>query len=362
MKFVYQIKSPLVLEISGKDAPRYLHNRLSNQIKELPVGRWTFAAALSPQGKTEGFFKVFRLAGESASGDKFIVICDGGDHSEVTAALLRYKVADRVDVKDLSQSAIMLSFAEIDLPSQSLSYPANSSSAQDLPGAISGSIAESLSNILNISITRFDKPLGEFQLSIADEICVLASKTNRLATSFKIAHNKGLIDAPEQDYLLISNNTDSYLKASELLKKLNLNGWNLLSELDQAFLRILGGIPAFPSELNAKTLFSESDLMYAVSFRKGCYVGQEVIEKIDAHGKLAKRLARIMFSDKVDLAEGEVISYNSDKIGRIYSSSYLEDESLRTSAPASTLAFCSIDADITAGTKVQVGTHTGEIF
>lgn len=362
MKFVYQIKSPLVLEISGKDAPRYLHNRLSNQIKELPVGRWTFAAALSPQGKTEGFFKVFRLAGESASGDKFIVICDGGDHSEVTAALLRYKVADRVDVKDLSQSAIMLSFAEIDTPSQILSYPSNSSSIQDLPENLPSSIAKSLSSILNLTITGLDKPLGEFQLSIEDKFCILASKANRLATSFKIAQNKGLIDSPEQDYLLILNDTESCLKASELLEKLKLNGWNLLSEPTQDFLRILGGIPAFPSELNAKTLFSESDLMYAVSFRKGCYVGQEVIEKIDAHGKLAKRLARIMFSDKVDLTEGEVISYNSDKIGRIYSSSYLEDESLRTSAPASTLAFCSIDADITAGTKVQVGTHTGEIF
>ena len=362
MKFVYQIKDPLVLEISGRDAPRYLHNRLSNQIKELPVGRWTYAAALSPQGKTEGFFKIFRDVGTSPSGERFIVVCDGGEHAEVTAALLRYKVADRVEVKDISQSAFLFSFADIDLPLQKLTDVIDVASNQQLLDDIGAAVSQSLSTILKAEIPDLGKNSTEFQLIAQNNFWLISSKTNRLATSINISQTKGPIDSPEQDVLIVYDKPDEATPASKILEDLVAQGWSGLPFQIQKFLRILAGIPSFPSELNAKTLFSESDLMYAVSFRKGCYVGQEVIEKIDAHGKLAKRLARVLISGPIKLNEGEIVFNNTEKVGKVYSSAYVEGISLSTETPTTTLAFCSIDADIEVGTQVQISSYSATIF
>lgn len=362
MKFAYQIKDPLVLEISGRDAPRYLHNRLSNQIKELPVGQWTYAAALSPQGKTEGFFKIYRDAGASPSGERFIVVCDGGEHTEVTAALLRYKVADRVEVKDLSQSAVLLSFAEIDLSPQILTEVIKVINNQDLVGDIGAAVSQSLSTILKAEIPALGNGMNEFQLIAQNNFWLISSKTNRLATNINIAQTKGPIDSPERDVLIVYDNPDESITASGILEALVAHGWRELPFQIQKLLRILAGIPTFPSELNAKTLFSESNLMYAVSFRKGCYVGQEVIEKIDAHGKLTKRLARVVLSGPIELNEGEIIFNNAEKVGKVYSSAYVEGISLSTETPTTTVAFCSIDADIEVGTQVQIISHSATIF
>ncbi len=56
-------------------------------------------------------------------------------------------------------------------------------------------------------------------------------------------------------------------------------------------LRILRGIPRYPAELNDSTFPSEAGLeSIAVSFTKGCYIGQEVISRIRTTGKMPRSL------------------------------------------------------------------------
>lgn len=240
------IAEAIVLEVSGRDALRYLHNRLTNDIRSLTPGELTFAAALTPQGKTEGFFSILRVAE-----DRFILICDGGDPAKVIAGLKRFIVADRVEVVERS---------------------ANYRLVHVLPGEISDVLPQIQ-----------DVPGGsKFK---ADSESYTFNRKRALKAGF--------------DVLTPSNKVDSHLG------KLIPSDSKELSEQEQTFQRTQGGWPQFPSELNESTLFSESGLIpVAASFRKGCYVGQEVLEKVEAFGSLPRTLKRGVASSRLNLEVG----------------------------------------------------------
>lgn len=56
------------------------------------------------------------------------------------------------------------------------------------------------------------------------------------------------------------------------------------------YLRIRSGLPRFGRELTQEYIPLEADLWADVSFKKGCYIGQEIIARMESRGKLAKRL------------------------------------------------------------------------
>ncbi len=58
-------------------------------------------------------------------------------------------------------------------------------------------------------------------------------------------------------------------------------------------LRITAGYPAFPNEINEDYIPLEAGLLDAISFTKGCYIGQEIIARMESRGQLAKKLARL---------------------------------------------------------------------
>jgi tRNA-modifying protein YgfZ len=66
-----------------------------------------------------------------------------------------------------------------------------------------------------------------------------------------------------------------------------------LSAEDFETLRILLGIPRYPSELNGDTFPPEAGLDdRAMSYTKGCYIGQEVLSRIRTTGRMPRELVR----------------------------------------------------------------------
>lgn len=61
--------------------------------------------------------------------------------------------------------------------------------------------------------------------------------------------------------------------------------------------RIEAGIPAFGKELSQEYIPLETGLLDAVSFSKGCYVGQEIIARMESRGRLAKQLRGLRLLD-----------------------------------------------------------------
>lgn len=63
-------------------------------------------------------------------------------------------------------------------------------------------------------------------------------------------------------------------------------------------LRILRGIPRWPREINADAFPQEAGLeSRAMSFTKGCYIGQEILSRIKLTGKMPRRLVRIELTE-----------------------------------------------------------------
>ncbi|HSI65289.1 MAG TPA: hypothetical protein VLE43_19335 [Candidatus Saccharimonadia bacterium] len=59
-------------------------------------------------------------------------------------------------------------------------------------------------------------------------------------------------------------------------------------------LRILRGIPRWPREIHGETFPQEAGLEgRAMSFTKGCYIGQEILSRIKLTGKMPRRMVRI---------------------------------------------------------------------
>lgn len=76
-------------------------------------------------------------------------------------------------------------------------------------------------------------------------------------------------------------------------------GATLLDASTLDVLRVEQGYGAFGRELSQEYIPLETGLLDAVSFTKGCYVGQEIIARMESRGRLAKRLCGLQLSQPV---------------------------------------------------------------
>jgi folate-binding protein YgfZ len=106
--------------------------------------------------------------------------------------------------------------------------------------------------------------------------------------------------------------------------------WRRLTEAGAALigfetfeaLRIEAGIPALGSDLDAKVLPAETaQLERAVNFHKGCYLGQEVIERMRSRGALARRLTKFEIAAEAEAAFAlpEALLQEDKEVGRLTS-------------------------------------------
>ena len=59
------------------------------------------------------------------------------------------------------------------------------------------------------------------------------------------------------------------------------------------YLRIEAGLPRYGQELTSDYIPLEANLWEDVSFSKGCYIGQEIIARMESRGRLAKKLVQL---------------------------------------------------------------------
>jgi len=83
------------------------------------------------------------------------------------------------------------------------------------------------------------------------------------------------------------------------------------------YLRIEAGLPRFGQELTGDYIPLEANLWADVSFNKGCYIGQEIIARMESRGKLAKRLVQL--TAEAPLESGSTIQTNGKNAGTVTS-------------------------------------------
>jgi folate-binding protein YgfZ len=88
-------------------------------------------------------------------------------------------------------------------------------------------------------------------------------------------------------------------------------------------LRIEAGVPRYGVDMDETNVVTEAALDDAVSYTKGCYVGQEIIARIKYRGHVAKKLSGLMFAEAVRVEVGAAItSVDGKEVGKITSAMY----------------------------------------
>jgi folate-binding protein YgfZ len=85
-------------------------------------------------------------------------------------------------------------------------------------------------------------------------------------------------------------------------------------------LRVEAGIPQYGIDFNEDNLLLEVGLEHAVSFTKGCYLGQEVVERIRSRGHVNKKLVGLLLEGQTAVAAGSVIEAGEKTVGTVTSS------------------------------------------
>lgn len=86
------------------------------------------------------------------------------------------------------------------------------------------------------------------------------------------------------------------------------------------YFRIINGIPIAPNEINAKYNPHEINLIHEVSFKKGCYIGQEVIARLDTYDKVQKELKGVVFKTDQEIELPlTIFSNDGNEVGEVTS-------------------------------------------
>ena len=87
-------------------------------------------------------------------------------------------------------------------------------------------------------------------------------------------------------------------------------------------LRIEAGVPRFGVETHEKIIPLEANLGELISFEKGCYVGQEIIARLDTRGTPAKRLRTLIFEGGAAPHEGAELEADGRDAGEVVSAAW----------------------------------------
>jgi folate-binding protein YgfZ len=98
-----------------------------------------------------------------------------------------------------------------------------------------------------------------------------------------------------------------YCAAGEMAKiagQLEAVGARPATAADARLVRIENGKPRYGEDIGETSLPQETQQMHAVSFTKGCYLGQEIVERIRAQGHVNKKLLRLELDGSEPVAAG----------------------------------------------------------
>jgi folate-binding protein YgfZ len=113
--------------------------------------------------------------------------------------------------------------------------------------------------------------------------------------------------------------------ADALLQQLHGAGVAEIDEETYQTLRIESGIPAYGSELNEQYNPLEAGLSTLINWTKGCYIGQEIIARLDTYDKVQRHLVGLLLDNAPDtdtVAPLELVSDEGKKVGVMTSAAH----------------------------------------
>lgn len=238
---VFELGWRTKIDVTGKDRQRWLHNMVTNNVRDLPLNRGAYNFVLNAQGRILGDMYVFNRS------ESILLDTDQVQADSLMTALRRYIIMDKVELNLASEAWAL------------------------------GVCGPQSTGIL--AAAGFD----------CADLEPLEIRAQNLVVPDVL-----LVRGPENKpgwYEILTGRS----AAPVLQEKLVSAGAKPVGAGALELWRILKGIPQYGTDIRDRDLPQETGQMQALCFTKGCYIGQEIVERIRSRGQVHRKFTGFEF-------------------------------------------------------------------
>jgi folate-binding protein YgfZ len=268
---VYDLGYRAKISLTGGDRVRWLNGMVTNNIRDLAAGRGVYAFLLNPQGHILGDLYAYDR------GESITVDTDCGQAEKILATFDHYIIMDDVEVTNLSEQLTALG----------ISGPKTAGVLAAAGFAIPEMQALQMQSVAWQG-TECTLVRGEVAENVSYEIWLAPGSVRQLWNA-----------------LLAAGATAVGSEAVELH-------------------RIVAGIPRYGVDIRERDLPQETEQARALNFNKGCYVGQEIVERIRSRGAVHRKFTGLVADGPVTIGPGAKIIAGDKEVGEITSAGFVQ--------------------------------------
>jgi len=228
------------ISITGKDRVRWLHNMVTNNVRDLPANRGNYNFVLNAQGRILGDMYIYNR------GESFLIDTDHVQAEPLLGAMKRYIIMDKAEMA----GAPIISWGFCGPKSEEAM-------------AASGINAKGM------------EPLEIRELAVDKVTAMIVrgpeNKPGWYEVWVPVLEGEGGISGVR-------------VAEAKLVGARALECW-----------RIVHGIPHYSQDIRDRDLPQETGQMQALNFNKGCYIGQEIVERIRSRGQVHRKFTGFEF-------------------------------------------------------------------
>ena len=258
------------LNLKGEDALDLLNRLSTNELATLEFGAEAATVLTTNKGRIVDLLYVRRLD------DRLVVFTSPGNQQRVAEWIDFYTFVEDVTVEDVTEETAMLS----------------------VTGPDSTALLDELTDVRTSSLGSLER------------LCT------QISTVSAEVYRSDFLGTPSFDVVVDS-------EYRERMSAVLTDGGAVPVGRDAVeAVRIERGIPAFGKELTEDYNPHEANLVHHVSFSKGCYIGQEVIARLQTYRKVSKYLVGLRW-DGEGLAPGSFLAHDGKRMGVVTSAARL---------------------------------------
>jgi folate-binding protein YgfZ len=266
---LYDLRSRAKIAVTGGDRVRWLNGMVSNNIRDLAPGHGVYAFLLNAQGRIQADAYAFQR------GDSLLIDTEESQRERVLALFDRYIIADDVEVADISGKIASI--------------------------GLTGPESRNVFERVGIALPE----LGHMQFA---EIEWSGTSVTLLRSGKEAGDSWQVWISPdERDRLW-----ESLVKA----------GAKPTGRAALELFRISRGIPQFGVDIRDRDLPQETGQDRALNFTKGCYLGQEIVERIRSRGAVHRQFAAFDVEGALPNPGTKIVAAEKE-VGEITSSAVL---------------------------------------
>jgi folate-binding protein YgfZ len=266
---VYDLGWRSKIALTGSDRVRWLNGMITNNVRDLATGHGVYAFLLNAQGHIQADLYAFQR------GESLLVDFEGALREKILQLFDHYIIADDVEVTDVS--------GEI--------------TALGLTGPESRSVLE------RAGIAIPELTYLQFAEVRWQEIAITV-----LHSGEEARESWQVWIAPEH----VTTLWDALVHA----------GARPTGTMALNFFRIAKGIPQFGQDIRERDLPQETGQMRALNFDKGCYLGQEIVERIRSRGAVHREFGAFSVDGELP-APGTKIQADGKDVGEVTTTAVL---------------------------------------